>query len=385
VVAEIASAFSLLVGAGLFVKNLMSLQARDTGFDANRLIAFDVAPTGAAYRESDQIRRFYQDLLARLEAIRQVQAVGATSHLPMYQFGWNGEVTLEGGNPWPADQAPLIERAWVEPGYFAAMGIPIVRGRGFDERDRAGAPKVTIISERTAGKFWPGQDPIGRRFSRGGPGNAKEEVIGVARDVRTYGLGSVSPYMMYIPAEQEVFGAMTIVMRTSASDSGVVVGYAREIVKAIDPMIPLTRVQLVSDVVSQSVSQPRLISSLTALFAALAGLLAAVGVYSVTAYNVRRERREFGIRLALGADPARVRRLIVGRGVLLGVLGVALGAGGALLLTRTVGALLSDVAPTDPSVFAMAGALLLTTVLLAVYLPARQASRANPLVVLRSE
>jgi ABC-type antimicrobial peptide transport system permease subunit len=178
---------------------------------------------------------------------------------------------------------------------------------------------------------------------------------------------------------------MTIVMRTTTADAMAAIAPAREIVKQIDPLMPVTRVQAVQDVVAQSVSQPRLISSLTALFAALAGALAAVGVYGVTAYNVRRERREFGIRLALGADPSRVRRLIVGRGLLLGAIGIALGAGAALLLTKTVEAMLSDVAPTDPAVFAMAGALLLATVLLAVYLPARQASRTSPMVVLRAD
>ena len=385
VVAEIALAFSLLVGAGLLVKNLVGLQARDTGFNPERLVAFDLAPTGAAYRDNAQIKAFYESVMPRLAALPSVQAVGATSHLPMYLFGWNGEVTLEGGNPWQPLEAPLIERAWVDRGYFAAMGIQIVRGRAFDDRDREGSARVTIISERTAEKFWPGQDPIGRRFSRGGPNNPKDEVIGVVRDVRTYGLGSISPYIMYIPADQEVFGPMTVVVRTTSSDPSTVVAHAREIVKAVDPMMPLTRVQTLTDVVSQSVSQPRLISSLTALFAALAGVLAAVGVYGVTAYNVRRERREFGIRLALGAPPSRVRALIVRRGMILGTLGIVLGACGALLLTRTVEAMLSDVAPTDPMVFASAGSLLLATVALAVYLPARQASRTDPLVVLRTE
>jgi predicted permease len=387
VVAEIALAFSLLVGAGLLVKNLLGLQARDTGFDPEHLVAFDLAPTGASYRDNAQIKAFYQALIPRLAALPGVHAIGATSHLPMYQFGWNGEVTLKGGNPWPPDAAPLIERAWVDRGYFAAMGIQIVRGRAFDDRDREGSERVTIISERTAEKFWPGQDPVGRRFFRSGGNNPREvvTVIGVARNVRTYGLASVSPYIMYNAADQEVFGPMSVVVRTSSSDPTTVIGHARDIVKSIDPLMPLTRVQTLTDVVAQSVSQPRLISSLTALFATLAGLLAAVGVYGVTAYNVRRERREFGIRLALGASPSRVRALIVRRGLLLGTLGIVLGAGGALLLTRTVEAMLSDVAPTDPAVFASAGVLLLVTVLLAVYLPAHQASRTDPIVVLRSE
>jgi len=244
------------------------------------------------------------------------------------------------------------------------------------------------ILERAAEKFWPGQDPIGRRFARGGSfggNNSITEVIGVARDVRTYGLDQQSPYLMYLPIGQEPFKAMTIVMRTSSDEPTAMVPAARQIVSSFDPTLPLARVQTMEQVVAQSVSQPRLLSGLTTLFGALAGLLAAVGVYGVMAYNVRRERREFGIRLALGAEPGRVRRLVVRRGFVLGGLGVALGAGGALLLTRTVQALLTDVAPTDPVVFVSAGAGLLAVTVLAGYLPAWQASRTDPNVVLRAD
>jgi predicted permease len=296
-------------------------------------------------------------------------------------------VALEGGNPWPAGSAPLIERAWIDPGYFGALGIDIVRGRAFDDRDRTGSTPVTIVSERTAEKFWPGENPIGRRFSRGqrfGDNNALE-VIGVTRDVRTYGLQANSPYIMYLPMEQEPFSALTIVLRTSAADPTTVVPLARQVVASMDSMLPLARVQTMHQVVAQSVSQPRLLSGLASLFGALAGVLAAVGVYGVMAYNVRRERRDFGIRLALGADPKRVRRLVLVRGLILGAAGVALGAGGALLLTRTMQALLVDVQPTDPTVFALTGGALLLVTLLAGYIPALQASRTDPIVALRSE
>jgi putative ABC transport system permease protein len=388
VVVEIALAFTLLVGAGLLVKNLIGLQARETGFKVEGVVAFDLSPTGDRYKDN-AFQPFYRDLLPRLKTVPGVIAVGATSHLPMYQFGWNGEVTLEGGNPWLPGEAPLIERAWIDDGYFAAMGIEVVRGRAFSERDTPAAARVTIISERTAEKFWPGQNPIGRRFSRGGrfggDSNNIVEVVGVARDVRTYGLQQTSPYIMYVPVEQEPFGAMTIVLRTSIGDPTAVMPTVRQIVRSMDPLLPVARVQTMEQVVAQSVSQPRLVSALTSLFGLLAGLLAAVGVYGVMAYNVRRERREFGIRLALGADPRRVRRLVVTRGLLLGGLGVALGAGGAMLLTRTVQALLSDVQATDPLVFVSAGVLLLGTTILAGYLPALQASRTDPMIVLRSE
>ena len=386
VIVEIAVAFALLAGAGLLIKNLMSLEARDTGFVADRVVTFDVAPTGARYKGNDAINEFYRQLMPRLAAIPDVQAVGATSHLPMHMFGWNGEVTLDGGNPWDPKDAPLIERSWIDPSYMRAMGIEIIAGRGFDDRDRIGGPPVTILSKRTADKFWPGQDPIGRRLWRdaGSKSGTPHEVIGVARDVRTYGLGSVSPYIMYMAAEQEPFGAMTIVARSKSADPTAFVSTARQIVTSIDPALPVSRVQTLNDVVAQSVRQPRLISALTTLFATLAGILAAVGVYGVMAYNVRRERREFGIRLALGADPGAVHRLVVVRGLVLGAIGILLGAAGAWLLSGTLQSLLSDVKPGDPAVYATTAGLLLLVALAAVYLPARQASRTDPMVALQA-
>ena len=390
VVAEIAIAYALLAGAGVLVKNLIQLQNRDTGFESSRLVTFDLAPSGPRYKGNAAITTFYQQLMPRLAAMPDVQAVGATSHLPMYQFGWNGEVTLESGNPWQPKEAPLIERSWIDKDYMRAMGIDIVAGRAFDDRDRPGGVPVTILSQRTAEKFWPGENAVGRRLWRDGSVSGKpvgipHEVIGVARDVRHYGLGSVSPYIMYLSSDQEPFGSMTIVIRSKSADPTALVATARQIVASIDAQLPVARVQTMDDVVSRSVSQPRLISALTTLFASLAGILAAVGVYGVMAYNVRRQRREFGIRLALGADPATVRRVVVLRGLLLGTLGIMIGVGGAYLLSGVLQALLSDVRATDPIVFALTGAGLLTVALLAVYLPARQASRTDPMLALRTE
>jgi putative ABC transport system permease protein len=387
VVAEIAMAFSLLVGAGLLVKNLMHLEALDTGFTADHVVAFDVAPTGVRYQDVEKQKQFYRDLLPQLIRVPGVTSVGLTSHLPMYQFGWNGEVTLEGGNPWAPNQAPLIENRWIGGDYFKTMGIAVVKGRTFDDHDRAGSTHVAVISKLTADKFWPGQNPIGRRFYRGAasPNNTMYEVVGVSHDVLSFGLGARTPYEMYVPIEQEPFGAMTVVLRTNSNDPTVVIPSARRAVAAEDPLLPLSKVQTLESVVSDSVNQPRLLSSLAGLFGTLAGVLAAVGVYGVMAFNVRRTRREFGIRLALGADPKRVRRLVVLRGVRLGALGVVLGAGGAALLTRTMQAMLRDVRPTDPTVFALTALLHIGVALVACYVPALQASRTDPMVVLRAE
>jgi putative ABC transport system permease protein len=386
VVAEIALAFSLLVGAGLLVKNLIGLERQNTGFSTERVIAFDLAPPAARYPSADHLRAFYRQVLPQLKNVPGLDRVGATSHLPMYQFGWNGEVTLEGGNPWPKNASPLVEWRWVDPGYFHAMSIALRKGRLFDERDRAGGPRVAILSSHTAEKFWPGQDPIGRRLSRGtGQNGPQYEVIGIVDNVLTFGLTVKTGYEFYMPIEQEPFSALTVVLHTVAPDPTTVIPTARQIVARVDPTLPVSRVQTMEAVVGRSVNQPRLISSLTSLFGVLAGLLAAVGVYGVMAHNVRRERREFAVRLALGADPARVRSLVVRRGVVLGSLGIAIGIGAALLLTRVLGTMITTVQTTDPLVFTVTAVTLLAVTILAGYLPARQASKTDPMVVLRAE
>ncbi len=382
VVAEIALAYALLVGAGLLVKNLMLLEDRDAGIQAARVVAFDVAPAGPRYADQERVAGFYREVLDRLRSTGGVQSAGATSHLPMYRFGANGEMTIEGGNPWGPGDAPLVEFRWIAGDYFRTMGIKLLDGRLFDERDRQGTQQVVVVTQSMAEKFWPGKSAVGRRIAPGSSNNWWE-VIGVINDVRSYGLAATTPYEMYRTIEQQPSRSMTVVARTSANDPGQTIQAARQIVSAIDPALPVTAVQTMEEVVSASVRQPRLLSALTSLFGGLAGLLAIVGVYGVTAYNVRRQRREFGIRLALGAAPAAVQRLVVGRGVIVSLCGVALGAAGALALTRTLQAMLNDVKPTDPAVFAVNGGVLLLVSIAACYFPARAAGRVDPMVVLR--
>jgi putative ABC transport system permease protein len=388
VVAEIALAFSLLVGSGLFLKNLMRLEGHAIGFETEHLIAFDRPISGAKYKDNDQITAFYDALLPQVAALPRVEKVAATSHLPMYNFGWNGEVSLEGGNPWPATSAPLVERGWVSPGYFSTLNIKVLKGRAFDNRDTATGEPVTILTKATAEKFWPGQDPIGRRMQGTSQPNAKSPwltVVGVVDDVRSFGLDRSVPYQMFFSAAQYPFGPMTIVMRVAGDNPASVIPDVRRVVTGIDPSLPVAKVQTLESVVSRTVSQPRLISVLTSVFGALAGLLAAVGVYGVMAYNVRRDRRQFAIRPALGADPSRVRRLILTRGVALGGAGVVIGGLGALWLTTFVRSQLSDVAPTDPLVFAAAAAALFLVAIAACARPAFQAAKTDPLGALRGE
>ena len=382
VVVEIALAFALLVSAGLLVKDLTMLRNRDAGIRVDRIIAFDVAPSGPRYKADEQALAFYRDLYGRLIHVGGVESAGMTSHLPMYRFGWNGEFTIEGGTPWGPNDAPLVEYRWVYGDYFKTMGMRLLSGRMLDHTDGRGS-KAVLVNHAMAQKFWPGADPIGKRFGQGSDLSQWYQVVGVVSDVRSYGLARSTPFEFYRTIEESPFSTMTVVMRSSSGDPASLIPTARQIAASIDPSLPLTHVQTMEQVVTESLGQPRLMSSLSVLFGALAGALAMVGVYGVMAYNVRRQRREFGIRLALGADAGRVRRLVATRGLALAGIGVGLGAVGSWLLTGLLSVMLNDVRPTDPAVFGGTAAAVLTVALLASYLPARFAGRVDPAVVLR--
>ena len=382
VVAEIAIAFALLVGAGLLVKNLMLLSARDAGMRTDRIVSFNVAPAGPRYQAPEQVVAFYHELYSRLTAIDSIESAGMTSHLPMVDFGWNGEFQIEGNTPWSANEAPLVEYRWIHGEYLKTLAVPLLKGRTLDTRDGKGSNTV-LINQAMADKFWPGQDPIGKRFGQGNDRSQWYEVVGVIGSIRSLGLTRSSPFEFYRTIDQASFGSMAVVVRTRGGDPTAVVPAARQIVASIDPSLPITQVQTMDAVVAASVGQPRLMSALTAVFGVLAGLLAMIGVYGVMSYNVRRQRREFGIRLALGAGESNVRNLVVVRGLVLAATGIAIGAAGAWLLGGVVAALLNDVKPTDPVVFAGTTVAVLVVAMLASYLPARTASRVDPMVVLR--
>jgi putative ABC transport system permease protein len=385
VIGEIAIAFALLVGAGLMVKNLILLERRDAGISTDRIIAFDVPLSGPRYKPETATQAFYRELDDRLAHVGGVQSVGLTSHLPMVRYGWNGEMTREGGNPWGPNENPLVEYRWIYGDYLKTMGIPLLEGRTLDSRD--GAKTLTVlINKAMADKFWPREDPIGKRFGQGADASQYYRVVGVIGNVRSYGLASKSPFEFYQALDQGGFPSiMSVVIRTRSEDPASVIPAARQIVSSMDANVPVTAVQTMEDAVAASVGQPRLLSALSSLFGGLAGLLAIVGVYGVTSYNVRRQRREYGIRLALGADARAVRRLIVLRGAAVSLAGIAIGAGGGLLLTRLLESMLNDVKPTDASVYALNAVLVLLVSMAACYVPARWAGRVDPAVVLRAE
>ena len=384
VIGEVAVAFALLVGAGLMVKNLLLLERRDAGITTDHVIAFDISPSGPRYRDRAAASTLYRTLYERLAQVGGVQHVGLISHLPMYRFGNNGEQRREGGNPWGDNENPLVEYRYLQGDYLKALGIPVLRGRALDTRDGPGTRSV-LINQAMAEKFWPNEDPIGKRFGQGTDVAQYWTVAGVIGNIRSFGLAARTPYEFYRTTEQAAPSSMTVVLRSSGVEPSALIPTARGIVAQLDPNLPVTAVQTMEEVVSASVGQPRLLSALSGLFGALAGLLAMVGVYGVTSYNVRRQRREYGIRLALGADPGAVQRLIVRRGAVMASIGIALGCVGGLLLTRVLESMLNDVKPTDPAVFLGNAVMVLAVSMAACYIPARWAGRVDPALVLRNE
>jgi len=264
------------------------------------------------------------------------------------------------------------------------MGVPLLAGRMLDQRDGKNS-RAVLINRATAEKFWPGRDPIGRHFGQGNDQSTWYEVVGVVGDIRSAGLTRNTLYEFYRSIEQSSMRGLTVVIRARGRNPMDVIPTARQLVTALDPASPMTSVQTLEQVVADSAGQPRLMAALTGLFGALGGLLAMVGVFSVMNYNVRRQRREFGIRMAIGAHPSDVVKMVVGRGMGLAGVGVAIGAAGAWMITGVMKSILYDVKPTDNSVFAGVAVAVLLTAVLAAYFPARSAGRVDPNVVLRYE
>jgi predicted permease len=384
VVTEIALAFALLLSSALLIKNLILLRSRDSGLRTARIVSFQVALGGPRYANDIEVKTFYRALYERLRQLDGVKSAGLTSHLPMVDFGYNGYFQIEGETPWRPNQAPLVEYRWLYGDYLKTLGVPLLQGRPLGERDAAGT-RTVLITKAMADKFWPGKDPIGRRFGQGLDHSQWFEVVGVIGSMRSFGLTRSYPFEFYRTVDQSPFNRMTAVVETRAEDPLSILPAARQVVKSLDPSLPVTEVRTMERAVSESLGRPRLMSALIGLFGGLAGLLAVVGIYSVMSYSVSRQRREFGIRLALGAAPGAVRRLVLGRGLLLALIGIAIGMAGAMAASRLLQSLLQDVKPADPAVYAFTVLGIAVVALAACFVPAWSAGRVNPMDTLRSE
>lgn len=384
VIAEVALALMVLVGAGLMIQSFLRLRHVGAGFSEKDVLTFAVILPQAKYTEP-QRSAFFRQLLERVSALPGVQGAAATSTLPLKGGGWGRSLTVEGFPVLSVGQAPMIQHTVTTPGYFRTLGIPIVAGRDFNEWDAQDAEKVTIIDERLAGEYWPNESPIGKRV-RFGPPEANEPwhtVVGVVGAVRHQRLDAETRKSVYLPHLQVAVNGLSLVVRVKNPTS--LVGALRGQIREMDPDLPVIELMLMEEVVSQSVWQSRLYAILFSVFAGVAVLLAAIGIYGVMSYSVTQRTQEIGIRMALGAQVKDVLRLVVRGGLALSLIGVTIGIAGAFALTRLLRTLLFGVTPTDARTFIAVSLLLLFVALLACYIPARRATKVDPLEALRYE
>lgn len=385
VVAQLATALVLVTGTGLMLRTLQILYQRDVGIDVERLLALDLALPDARSRGRAAAVVEIQRMVDRLAAIPGVTAAAAAGTLPLGARGPSAGFRVE-GRTFPPNDAPDVVWKPVTPGYFRAVGARMLRGRAFTDADRDGSQPVAVINARLARLLWPGADPIGTRIGTGLDGDGTPVVVvGIVADTPQEGLGAEVLPEMYRPLGQPArFGvdSMTLVVRTDG-DPAALAAEARQAVREVQPRAPVPAVRPLTDVVEAGLARELTAARSLAVFGGLALVLAAVGLYGVMARLVGDRTRELGVRLALGADPRAVRRLVLGRTVRLTVSGVVIGASASAVLSRQLGSLLHGVSAADPLVFGAAAAVLLAAALGASYLPARRASRIDPLIVLK--
>ena len=384
-VGELALAILLVVGAGLLIRSFVTLLRVDPGYQPEKLITMRLSLPPRYERPNRRAALdFYRDILGRLSAMPGVDSVGGINHLPLMNFGLGGWLRVPGRPPAASNNAPPTPIGIVTENYFRAMGIPLVAGRIFSERDNAEAPRVIILSASLARQLFPDEDPLGKEVWVPGPGKETPKVVGIVGDIRHKGLDQAVTPQVYVPYQQNPSGTMAFAIR-SAGDPGVILKQAREQVWEIDGELPVYDAETMEQRLAASITPHRFSLTLLSTFALLSLVLAAVGVYGVIAYAVARRTHEIGIRMALGAGRRDVLRLLVGQGMRLVTVGILAGLGGAWGLTRLMKSLLFNVSATDPMTFAGAAALLVVVALLACYVPARRATRLDPLTALRHE
>ncbi len=403
VVAEIALSLVLLVGAGLMMRSFISLQSVNAGINPEGVLTMYIALPGAKYRAPEKRIAFFSQLLERVRAIPGVKSAGSNSGLPLAGNNWGRSLTVEGFPVLSVGGAPVINHCVISPGYFSAMGISILKGRDFDERDTRTAPKapqlaardevmsgpstgVTIIDERLAREYWPDEDPIGKRIRFGPPEDNEpwHTIVGVVAEVKHQRLDASTRESVYLPFAQMPIGGSSLAIRTAGRPESLITA-VRAQVRELDSDLPLTRVMPMTEVVARSVWQPRLYTALFGVFAAVALILATVGIYGVMSYAVTQRTREIGLRMALGAQKQDVLKLVVGHGVAITAIGVGVGLVAAVALTRLMSSLLFGVSTTDPITFAAVSVLLAGVALAACFVPARRAAKVDPMVALRYE
>jgi predicted permease len=386
VVVEIAATLVLLIGAGLLIKSFIRLYETDLGFKADNVLTMSLALPQAKYPDAQAAAAFHQKLLDRVALLPGARSAGVINYLPLQQWGYNGGVSIEGQGPYEPGRQPLAEFRAISPDYFRALSVPLMSGRFFTAEDQSNSQPVVIVNQALAQRYLPGQDPIGKHIRA--IGNDWRTVVGVVGDVRQSGVSQAARAEIFVPITQAIWTGLTqtmsLVVRAD-SEPTALISAVRNAVSEIDPAQPVFNVKTMEAVVADSVSDRRLNMLLLGIFAAVALTLAVIGIYSVMSYTVSQHTREIGIRMALGARPTDVLRPVVGQGMGLTLVGVVLGVAGAFGLTRLMATLLYGVKATDPPMFAVVSALLVIVSLLACYVPARRATKVDPMVALRNE
>ncbi len=400
VVAQVAISLLLLIGAGLFVRSLSNLQNLDPGFVRESVLLVSVNPQSSGY-QGQRLRDYYERLLAKVSAYPDVRTASLASITPLAGSRWNQDVAIQ-GYQWKPDEKPYIDFNAVSPRFFETLGIPLIAGRDFTDRDspavtpdpkpkpdpadKAKGPRVAIINETMAKRFFPRTSPLGARLCRDEKFKMEEsyEIVGVVKDAKYFGVREATESMIYLPVWRDGSGGRTLCVRTTGRPERVVAAVRRETAQ-LDSAIPVLQTLTLADQFDNNIAQERMLTTLGGFFGALALLLAAVGLYGVMAHAVARRVREIGIRMALGARAGEVHWLILRETVLMVGIGAVIGIPAALSLTRLLASFLYGLTPQDPLSIAISTAILLAITALAGYIPARRATRIDPMIALRYE
>lgn len=385
IVSEVALSFVLLAGAGLLIKSFMHLREIDPGFQADNVLAMRLTLPSGKYKQGEPRVQIYQQLLEKVKAVPGVQAAGAVLSLPLGGDTFNlGRGVLLEGRPAVPEAATNAAHLAVTPDYFRTLNIPLKQGRMFTDYDNTQSTKVVIVNETMARRQWPGESPIGRRFSIWRDEKFSREVVGVVGDTKA-SLDKEGEQQMYVPyAQDATWGTLSFVVRTSGEPTAVA-GAVREAIKSVDKGVATYNLKTMNDVVSTSAAPRRVPMLLLSSFAGVAMLLAMIGIYGITSYYVTQRTREIGVRMALGAQIADVLKLVLRRAMLLAVIGVVVGVAGSIVVTRYLETLLFGVKPIDVITFVAVALGLVLVALVASLIPARRATKVDPLTALRYE
>ena len=384
IVGQVAVSFLLLIGAGLMLRSFMKLQHVDPGFQPENVLTMNISLDFVKYNTNEKQRAFFETLLEKIQAQSGVKSAASSMMIPFTTgMTMTGDFWMEGETPAPGQALPSADFRIVSPSYFETLHIPVLRGRGFLQTDRPGNPDVAVVNRSAAQHLWRSKDPIGTRFTADG-GKSWTQVVGIIGDIKHYGLDKDVADEIYVPMAQNPVGSASLVIKTAVEPMSIAGGVI-ELLHGIDPNQPAARVRSLEQVRAESVAAPRLTTNLLGLFALLALAIAATGIGGVMALAVGQRRHEIGVRMAIGARPGEILRMILGQGMTLSLIGVVLGLFGALWLTRLLQQLLFEVTPTDPLTYVGVAAVLGLAALVACYVPARRAARVDPLIALRTE